>query len=124
MKTLYYGSTGPQVQLLQLSPRRAGFTNVATDGAFGLQTQSALKSVQRYQGLAADGIAGPATHAALQPWYTGYVLHTLRGGDSFYRLAQRYATSVSAIAAEASTTPPGIPGEATAITLSMNMNST
>lgn len=99
MKTLSYGSRGPQVQLLQLALYRAGYANVITDGVFGQQTQSAVRSFQRRYSLNADGIAGPATHSALQPWYTGYVSHTLRSGDSFYRLARQYGSSVSAIAA-------------------------
>ncbi len=99
MKTLYFGSRGPQVQLLQLALSRAGYSNVIADGFFGQQTQSALKSFQRRQSLSADGIAGPATHGALRPYYTGYVSHTLRSGDSFYRLARQYGTSVASIAA-------------------------
>lgn len=99
MKTLFYGSSGPQVQLLQLALVRAGWTSLSTDGRFGARTVRALKSFQQKNGLAADGIAGPATHRALHPWYVGYVNHTLRPGDSFYRLARRYGSSVSAIAA-------------------------
>ena len=99
MKTLFSGSTGPQVQLLQLALARAGFAPLAIDGQFGARTLRALKSFQQKQGLAADGIAGPATHRALHPWYTGYVNRTLRPGDSFYRLAKRFGSSVPAIAA-------------------------
>ena len=106
MKTLSFGSAGPQVQLLQLALRRAGYSYVAVDGVFGGQTQSSLKNFQRKNGLAADGIAGPATHRALHPWYTGYVNHTLRSGDSFYRLARRYGSTVEAIAAANPTLDP------------------
>ena len=66
---------------------------------FGLQTQSAVKSCQRRNGLAADGIAGPATHRALHPFYTGYVNYTLRSGDNFYLLARRYGSTTASIAA-------------------------
>lgn len=106
MKTLFYGTNGPQVQLLQLALRRTGSSNVATDGVFGAETQSALKSFQRRNGLSADGIAGPATHRALGPWYKGYVNHTLHSGDSFYRLARRYGSTVAAIAAANPTLDP------------------
>ena len=98
MKTLFYGAVGPQVQLLQLGLQRAGYS-LKTDGIFGARTQSALKSFQRRSGLAADGIAGPETHRALHPWYTGFVRHTVREGDSFYRLALRYGSSAAAIGA-------------------------
>ena len=99
MKTLSYGSSGPQVQLLQLALFRAGYGNIASDGVFGQQTLGALKRFQRRIGLSADGIAGPATHRALHPYYTGYVNHMIRAGDSFYRLARQYGSSVAAIAA-------------------------
>ena len=97
MKTLFPGSVGPQVQLLQLGLERAGFSPGPFDGIFGQGTQRALRSFQRDNALIADGIAGPAAHRALEPWYSGFVRHTLRSGDSFYRLARRYGTSVLAI---------------------------
>ncbi len=99
MKTLYFGSKGPQVQLLQLALIRSGHPYVATDGIFGPQTLSALKNFQRTSALNADGIAGPATHSALRPWYTGYVSHAVRNGDTFFRLARRFGTTVTAVAA-------------------------
>ena len=99
MKTLYLGSVGPQVQLLQLALERAGYAPGPLDGVFGASTQTALRSFQRSAGLLPDGIAGAATHRALTPWYRGYVRHSLRAGDSFYRLARRYGTSVPAISA-------------------------
>ena len=104
MKTLFPGSVGPQVQLLQLGLERAGFPPGPLDGVFGENTQRALRSFQRGGGLLPDGIAGAATHRALEPWYRGFVRHTLRAGDSFYRLAQRFGTSVLAI----STANPGL----------------
>ena len=99
MKTLSYGAAGPQVQLLQLALERAGYAPGPRDGLFGRSTLRALRTFQRDAGLLADGVAGPLTHRALTPWYTGYVNHTLRRGDSFYALARRYGTTVQAIAA-------------------------
>ena len=106
MKTLSIGSFGPQVQLLQLALQRAGYGYLMTDGIFGTRTQSAVRSFQRRNGLAADGIAGQATHRALHPYYTGYVNHTIRSGDTFYRLAQRYGSTVSAITSANPTVDP------------------
>jgi len=98
MRTLRYGSTGSAVQLLQLALNRAGYGELATDGIFGARTGEALRRFQRAQGLAADGVAGPLTHRALLPWYTGYVSHLLEPGDQYWLLARRYGTSIEAIA--------------------------
>ena len=97
MKTLSSGARGPQVQLLQLALRRAGYGPGPLDGSFGARTAAALRAFQTRHGLAPDGIAGPLTHAALRPWYTGHVNHTIRPGDTIYRLANLYAASARAI---------------------------
>ena len=97
MKILHFGSVGPQVQLLQLALQRYGAAPGAADGVFGSNTLRALRRFQEDKGLVPDGIAGHGTHAALAPWYTGYIRHTLRPGDSFYRLAAAYGTTVRAI---------------------------
>lgn len=99
MKILRLGSRGPQVQLLQLALERAGFAAGGTDGAFGRRTQDALRRFQLSRRLTPDGVAGARTHAALEPFYTGFLRKRLAEGDTFYRLARRYGTSVRAIAA-------------------------
>lgn len=97
MKILRLGSLGPSVQLLQLALNRAGFGTLATDGIFGTATQHALRRFQGANGLTTDGIVGTATHRALLPWYTGYIVHTVRAGDTLYSLASRYSTDMNAI---------------------------
>lgn len=97
MRVLQEGSAGPAVGLLQLALVRAGFAPLETDGLFGPVTADALRRFQQANNLEADAIAGEATHAALLPWYRGYLLHTLREGDTFYRLAERYGSRVDAI---------------------------
>lgn len=98
MRTLSFGARGVQVQLLQLALERAGFLPPGqTDGIFGRKTREAVQKFQSANGLAADGIAGALTHAALMPYYMGYVNKTIRRGDTFYRLAQRYGSTVRAI---------------------------
>lgn len=99
MKILYPGSVGPQVQLLQLALRRAGVSPGQTDGLFGSRTLRALREFQTEAGLVPDGIAGRMTHAALRPWYTGYAVQTIRPGDTFYRLARRWGSTLAAVAA-------------------------
>ncbi|MGE4354751.1 MAG: M14 family metallopeptidase [Oscillospiraceae bacterium] len=97
MTVLKFGSQGPTVELLQLALNRAGFDAGATDGIFGIKTQNALKNFQIKNNLKPDGIAGSKTHRALMPWYLGYVTHTLVKGDSLYKIAMDYATSLRAI---------------------------
>jgi hypothetical protein len=58
--TLSLGSTGTAVKQLQ---RKLGVSPVS--GYFGNETRGAVKRFQKRHGLAADGVAGPATLRAL-----------------------------------------------------------
>lgn len=97
MKILKYGSRGPSVELLQLALNRAGFGVLETDGIFGEMTKNAVIRFQASNGLSADGIVGPQTHRSLLPWYTGYYVHKLRRGDTLWKIAELYGTTVEAI---------------------------
>ncbi len=97
MKTLRMGDIGPQVQLLQLALKREGSFGGPTSGVFGEQTQRALTTFQRKSGLEADGIAGARSHRALEPYYTGYVRHTVRRGDTLYRISVSHGSTLRAI---------------------------
>ena len=97
MRVLAFSSRGPAVQLLQLALNRSGFASLETDGVFGPATQAALTRFQAAQGLKADGVAGPLSHRALLPWYTGFLRHRLRPGESFWSLAQLYGSELDAI---------------------------
>jgi len=55
---------GHDVQELQVALLDEGF-DVATDGVFGSNTRDAVIAYQKKHGLAADGVAGPATSAKL-----------------------------------------------------------
>lgn len=93
---LKYGSTGSPVDLLQLALNRAGAA-LALDGVFGSATRAAVQAFQRAHSLQADGVVGSRTTRALLPYYTGYQAHTIRPGDTLYRLAMTYGTTVRAI---------------------------
>ena len=97
MRTLRNGSQGPDVQLLQVGLARAGFSPGTPDGIFGGRPQRALEAFQAEQGLEADGIVGPLTWAALDPWLLGYTVHIVAPGDTFSSIARQYGTSVRAI---------------------------
>jgi len=62
---LKLNSSGPEVVALQKALENAGFNPGAVDGSFGLSTQAAVVAFQRSKGLAADGVAGRETSAAL-----------------------------------------------------------
>ena len=66
MPTLRQGSSGPDVKALQQQLRDLGFDPNGVDGNFGPGTRAALIAFQQSKGLQPDGIAGPATSAALQ----------------------------------------------------------
>ncbi|MDX6288912.1 MAG: putative chitinase [Blastocatellia bacterium] len=65
MPVLKQGSSGPDVTSLQQKLKALGFDPNGTDGNFGPGTRKAVIAFQQSKGLQADGIAGPATLAAL-----------------------------------------------------------
>ena len=99
MKILKYGSRGPAVQLLQLGLSRAGYGELKTDGIFGPATKNALVRFQQNMGLSADGVAGPVTQRVLRPYYTGYLIHLIRPGDTLYSISRIYGADLAAITA-------------------------
>lgn len=60
-----YGSRGSEVTQIQTKLKRWGYYNGNVDGIYGTQTLNAVKYFQRKNGLAVDGIAGPATLKAM-----------------------------------------------------------
>ena len=66
MAALRQGSSGPDVTNLQQKLKAVGFDPNDVNGSFGAGTRDAVMAFQQSKGLQADGIAGPATLAALQ----------------------------------------------------------
>ncbi len=98
MKMTYrIGSRGAGAQMLQLALRRAGYYNGAIDGIFGTVTRDAVIRFQRENGLRADGIVGEKTMTALEPYLRGYSYYIIEQGDTLFRIARRFNTTVSAI---------------------------
>ena len=60
-----YGSRGNEVTQIQTKLKNWGYYNGSVDGVYGSRTLSAVKRFQSRNGLSADGIAGPATLAAM-----------------------------------------------------------
>lgn len=73
MVLLKKGSTGTEVTKLQTALKRAG-RSIDIDGYFGPKTEIAVKVFQGMAGLFADGIVGPDTWAALEPYNSDYIV--------------------------------------------------
>src|SRR5690348_1128416 len=65
-RPLVPGAVGGDVSQLQFLLAWHGFPNGTIDGSFGSHVKAALLRFQRWAGLPAVGVAGPATVAALQ----------------------------------------------------------
>ena len=65
-RAMRVGASGWDVSALQWLLARAGFPSGSIDGGFGARTDRALRRFQARAGLAADGVAGPATIRALR----------------------------------------------------------
>ena len=59
------GSRGSEVRQIQTKLKQWGYYDGAVDGVFGSKTTAAVKLFQQRNGLTADGVAGPATLAAM-----------------------------------------------------------
>ena len=97
METLFLGSTGPNVKLVQSLLNKIGYNAGPVDGDFGQQTKNAVTAFQRNNGLVADGVVGPSTWAIFDKLLRGYDTYTIRSGDTLYNIARRYYTTLNAI---------------------------
>ena len=60
------GDKSAQVKLLQQDLKKLGYLSGTADGAYGPETEAAVRGFQQVAGLKVDGIAGPLTLAALK----------------------------------------------------------
>lgn len=97
MQILKIGSTGSEVALLKKGLNRAGYGPLALAGIFDAATERALTDFQSVSGLEPDGIFGPRTEQAMAPWFMGYTVHIIRRGDTLWRIANEYDTTLLAL---------------------------
>ena len=97
MQILRLNNRGSLVAMLQLALKRAGFYSGTLDGIFGLMTQAAVKNFQAANRIRADGIAGTVTWRLLEKYIKGYFRYTLKRGDTYWMLANKYGTTIDAI---------------------------
>ncbi len=118
MRVIKRGMEGWDVSVLQFLLAVHGLEVGALDGRFGPQTRAALVAYQRRARLIPDGIAGPATHAAICPrpgcaappplprrTTAGY---RVRAGDTLTAIAARAGTTVADLAATNRLDPAGV----------------
>lgn len=87
METLFLGSTGPNIKLIQSLLNRMGYNVGSVDGSFGQQTQRAVMNFQRNSGLYPDGVVGVQTWIALEvPYGMDIVLTDI---DYTYEIMER-----------------------------------
>ena len=59
------GSRGEEVKKIQTKLKNWGYYSGSVDGIYGWQTESAVRSFQKKNGLTVDGIAGTKTLNAM-----------------------------------------------------------
>lgn len=106
------GSVGQSVKTLQaalnaIADENPSVPRVAVDGIFGPGTTASVIAAQRLLGLTPDGVVGPLSWEAIvkgsgsgggtTPPPPGYITYTVVSGDTLWRLAQRFNTTVNAI---------------------------
>ena len=106
-RVLEQGDRGDDVKQLQGQLAQAGYPTGGTTGYFGSGTLKALKSFQQDHHLTADGLAGPATVAALAlavnskstPATTSGKpqTYTVKPGDALSVIAERYHVTLRAL---------------------------
>ncbi len=98
MRTLKIGSIGTDVMEIQSMLMSLGFYFGNIDGIYGNKTAEAVRRFQRSFGLTVDGIVGPNTFAALEPFLRGYADYTIKPRDTLYSIAGRFGTNIKRIA--------------------------
>lgn len=97
MKNLRKGSSGSLVSMAQLALKRAGFYNGILDGIFSIKTESAVRYFQYLNRLKTDGVIDTQTWTILEKYIKGFFRYSLKRGDTYWLLANKYSTSVKAI---------------------------
>lgn len=89
--TLYYGSSGEDVTLVQQKLSDWGYYNGPIDGYYGGSTYEAVRLFQQKNGLRVDGLVGENTWQALGEWVKPVTYQSIQGvsqSDDVYLLAQ------------------------------------
>ena len=112
-RMLRRGMIGWDVSVLQFLLARRGFAPPSLNSNFGAATERLVRRFQRRAGLAADGIVGPATRAALlgqrkRTKRPSGRRHVVRPGETLTSIAARHGTTVYAITQRNRLDPRGV----------------
>ena len=99
LQTLYLGSTGPLVGFLQFVLKRLGFYSGEVNYVFDEATERAVAALQSTLGLSDDGVVGPRSWAAFEPYFTGNYYYTVRAGDTLSSIASKSNTNLKMLLA-------------------------
>jgi murein DD-endopeptidase MepM/ murein hydrolase activator NlpD len=105
-RRLHRGTAGWDVASLQFRLAEHGFPSGAFDGIFGPHVQRALERFQAWAALRPDGIAGPATLAALRrprpavPLSFSWPVTRPRVGDGFGPRGDAFHSGIDLVAAK------------------------
>ena len=99
LQPLYLGSTGPLVGFLQFVLKRLGFYSGEVNYVFDETTERAVAALQSALGLSDDGVVGPRSWAAFEPYFTGNYYYTVRAGDTLSSIASKSNTNLKMLLA-------------------------
>ena len=99
LQTLYSGSTGPLVGFLQFVLKRLGFYSGEVNYVFDETTERAVAALQSALGLSDDGVVGPRSWEAFEPYFTGNHYYTVREGDTLSSIASKSNTNLKMLLA-------------------------
>ena len=99
LQTLYLGSTGPLVGFLQFVLKRLGFYSGEVNYVFDETTERAVAALQSALGLSDDGVVGPRSWEAFEPYFTGNHYYTVREGDTLSSIASKSNTNLKMLLA-------------------------
>lgn len=99
LQTLYLGSTGPLVGFLQFVLKRLGFYSGEVNYVFDEATERAVAALQSALGLSDDGVVGPRSWAAFEPYFTGNYYYTVREGDTLSSISSKSNTNLKMLLA-------------------------
>ncbi len=105
--TIREGATGDVVRRLERALRRTPDLGIQVDGVFGPALEASVKAFQQGAGLAADGVVGPKTWAALPD---GGPMPTLQEGSTGDVVTSLQRILTNGAAGEWGATPGGIDG--------------